>query len=122
MNWLRVRELVRKYRKGAPDARFVPAFEETAYVLAPGQLSEPVLTQFGYHVIRVDARQGDTLALRHILVPVGQSDSSAARTDDRASAHQGSWSSMTSKAWPAASPSLGLPAGSITERAKAKLT
>lgn len=64
--------------------RFVPAFEAAAYALAPGQLSEPVLTQFGYHVIRVDARQGDTLALRHILVPIAQSDSSAARVDRRA--------------------------------------
>lgn len=64
--------------------RFVPPFEAAAYALAPGQLSEPVLTQFGYHVIRVDSRAGDTLALRHILVPIGQSDSSAARTDRRA--------------------------------------
>ena len=64
--------------------RFVPAFETAAYALAPGQLSEPVLTQYGYHVIRVDAKQGDTLSLRHILVPIAQSDSSAARVDRRA--------------------------------------
>jgi len=64
--------------------RFVPAFEEAAYALAPGELSQPVLTPFGYHVIRVDARQGDTLSVRHILVPITQSDSSATRTDRRA--------------------------------------
>jgi peptidyl-prolyl cis-trans isomerase D len=64
--------------------RFVGPFEQAAYALAPGQLSDPVLTQFGYHVIRVDSRAGDTLALRHILVPIAQSDSSAARTDRRA--------------------------------------
>lgn len=64
--------------------RFVPAFEQAAYALAPGQLSEPVLSPFGYHLIRVDARQGDTLAVRHILVPIVQSDSSAARVDRRA--------------------------------------
>lgn len=64
--------------------RFVPAFEQAAYALAPGQLSEPVLSPFGFHLIRVDARQGDTLSVRHILVPIAQSDSSAARVDRRA--------------------------------------
>lgn len=66
--------------------RFVPAFEQAAYALAPGQLSEPVLTQFGYHVIRVDEHKGDTLAVRHILIPITQSDSSASRVDRTADA------------------------------------
>jgi peptidyl-prolyl cis-trans isomerase D len=61
--------------------RFVPEFETAAYALAVNELSQPVQTAFGYHVIRVDERKGDTLALRHILVRIGQSDSSAARTD-----------------------------------------
>ena len=63
---------------------FVKPFEDAAYALQPGQLSEPVLTQFGYHLIRLDSRRGDTLALRHILVPIAQSDSSATGTDRRA--------------------------------------
>lgn len=69
-----------------PRGRFVPEFESAAYALPPGQLSQPVATPFGYHVIRVDERKGDTLALRHILVRIGQSDSSAARTDRLADA------------------------------------
>jgi peptidyl-prolyl cis-trans isomerase D len=69
--------------KGA-RGRFVTPFENAAYALKVGEVSQPVLTQFGYHIIRVDARQGDTLDLRHILVPVAQSDSSATRTDRRA--------------------------------------
>jgi peptidyl-prolyl cis-trans isomerase D len=64
--------------------RFVPAFENAAYALKPGEVSQPVLTPFGYHLIRVDEHKGDTLALRHILLKIQQSDSSATRTDRRA--------------------------------------
>jgi peptidyl-prolyl cis-trans isomerase D len=72
--------------------RFVPEFEQAAYALQPGELSQPVQTQFGFHIIRVDSRKGDTLALRHILVPIQQGDSSATRTDrlaDRLAAASG---------------------------------
>ena len=61
--------------------RFVPEFDNAAYALAVGEISQPVMTPFGFHIIRVDEKKGDTLAVRHILVPIQQSDSSAARTD-----------------------------------------
>jgi peptidyl-prolyl cis-trans isomerase D len=64
--------------------RFVPQFENAAYALKVGELSEPVLTPFGYHLIRVDSKSGDTLSLRHILVRIQQSDSAATATDRRA--------------------------------------
>ena len=64
--------------------RFVAPFETAAYALKPGEISQPVLTPFGYHIIRVDEKKGDTLALRHILIRIQQSDSVAARTDRRA--------------------------------------
>ena len=38
--------------------------------LKPGQVSPPVLSQFGYHVIRVDRAAGDSVKVRHILVPI----------------------------------------------------
>jgi peptidyl-prolyl cis-trans isomerase D len=38
--------------------------------LKPGQVSAPVATQFGYHLIRVDQARGDSLKVRHILIPV----------------------------------------------------
>ena len=63
---------------------FVAPFEQAAFALRPGELSQPVLTPFGYHLIRVDARRGDTLEMRHILLRIAQSDSSATRTDRRA--------------------------------------
>ncbi len=63
--------------------RFVPQFEEAAYALSPGEISQPVLTPFGYHLIKVDEKKGDTIAVRHILLPVSQSDSAATATDRR---------------------------------------
>ena len=61
--------------------RFVAEFERAAYGLSAGEVSTPVLTPFGYHLIKVDERKGDTLALRHILVRIQPSDSSAVRVD-----------------------------------------
>ncbi len=46
-----------------------------------GDVSQPVLSQFGYHLIRVDSKKGDTLSVRHILIPIQQSDSNSARSD-----------------------------------------
>ena len=64
--------------------RFVAPFEQAAYALKVGELSQPVLTQFGYHLIRVDERKGDTLALRHILLRIQPSDSNEAKIDREA--------------------------------------
>src|SRR5256886_1938943 len=53
--------------------------------LAPGELSQPAASGFGYHLIRVEAAKGDSLHVRHILIPIvpqGQHlDQIGARTD-----------------------------------------
>jgi peptidyl-prolyl cis-trans isomerase D len=67
-----------------PKGRFVKEFDDAAFRLSTGQLSAPVKTSFGWHIIRVDSRKGDTLSLRHILVKIKQSDSSAVTTDRKA--------------------------------------
>jgi peptidyl-prolyl cis-trans isomerase D len=67
-----------------PRGRFVPQFEDAAFRLRAGELSSPILTPFGYHLIKVDERKGDTIAARHILLRVGQSDSAATATDRQA--------------------------------------
>lgn len=64
--------------------RYVKEFSDAAAKLKPKEISGPVLTQFGWHLIRLDERKGDTLALHHILFAIKQSDSSASRSDRRA--------------------------------------
>lgn len=51
-------------------AGFDSAFMAGLRGLKPGQVSAPVATQFGYHLIRVDQVKGDSMKVRHILIPV----------------------------------------------------
>lgn len=55
-------------KKHAPDfdEQFLAGMRGTAV----GQVSQPVLSQFGYHLIRVLATKGDSMKVRHILVNV----------------------------------------------------
>ncbi|MFN0275617.1 MAG: peptidylprolyl isomerase [Chitinophagales bacterium] len=48
--------------------QFVPEFEAAAFKLAPGEISEVVQTQFGYHLIKLISRQGNTICLKHMLI------------------------------------------------------
>jgi parvulin-like peptidyl-prolyl isomerase len=47
-----------------------PAFDQAAFSQRVGELGDPVLTQFGYHLIRTESRSGDSATVRHILVPI----------------------------------------------------
>jgi peptidyl-prolyl cis-trans isomerase D len=56
--------------------QMVPPFEEAAFSLPVGQLSEPVLSAFGFHVIEVLSRDEDQVEARHILLPIERTDES----------------------------------------------
>jgi peptidyl-prolyl cis-trans isomerase SurA len=45
-----------------------PPFAEAARKVAVGTVSGPVLTEFGYHLIKIEKVEGDQVSLRHILV------------------------------------------------------
>ena len=42
--------------------QMVPAFEQAAFAQPVGKVSEPVKTQFGYHIIKIDSKEAKTFA------------------------------------------------------------
>jgi len=52
----------------AQRGTFVPEFEAVAYTLEPGEVSDPVETGFGYHILELIERRGNKIHMRHILV------------------------------------------------------
>ena len=63
---------------------FVPEFMQGLRGLKPGQVSAPVATQFGYHLIRIDQVKGDSIKVRHILIPVAVQGEHLDRVEARA--------------------------------------
>jgi peptidyl-prolyl cis-trans isomerase D len=48
----------------------VSAFSDAALALQPGQISEPVLSEYGYHLIQLHSKSEDTYHASHILIPI----------------------------------------------------
>ncbi len=56
--------------------QLVPAFEEAAFSAEEGEITEPVRSQYGFHIIRVREASEDSVAAGHILIPVERTDDS----------------------------------------------
>ncbi len=52
------------YKRG----EVAPAFEASAMTLEVGELSEPVESDFGFHLIQLQDRKGNSFKTRHILI------------------------------------------------------
>jgi peptidyl-prolyl cis-trans isomerase D len=48
----------------------VAAFDQVAFTIPLNTISQPVLSEFGYHLIEISSRRGDTATGRHILIPI----------------------------------------------------
>jgi peptidyl-prolyl cis-trans isomerase SurA len=62
---------------------FVKPFEEAAFSLQVGEMSDIVQTQFGMHLLRLDAKQGDQVNISHILLMPVTDDSDRQRTAEK---------------------------------------
>lgn len=61
----------------------VPEFEEVAFELKPGETSGPVLSPYGYHIIRLNEKREDAICSSHILVLAKTAEGDQERAAER---------------------------------------
>lgn len=63
--------------------QMVKPFDEVAFSLEVGEISEPVLTKFGYHLIRVDEKRAGEIRAYHILIRVETSEEDVSKAKNK---------------------------------------
>jgi peptidyl-prolyl cis-trans isomerase SurA len=56
-----------QYQINRNEKQWDPTFMSAAFRLKEGEISQPVKTKFGYHIIQMVQRNGDDAVIRHIL-------------------------------------------------------
>lgn len=69
-----------EWTKGSMDS----AFDSAAFAMPLKKVSEPVLSQFGFHIIEITSRKGNKAKGRHILIPIEVAGEHRDRLDARA--------------------------------------
>lgn len=57
----------------------LPEFEEKAFSLNPGEISQVVQTTLGFHIIKLDEKKDDQIHVHHILIKIQPSPADSAR-------------------------------------------
>jgi peptidyl-prolyl cis-trans isomerase SurA len=57
----------------------LPEFEEEAFSLNPGEISDVVQTPLGFHIIKLDEKKDEQIHVHHILIKIQPSQADSAR-------------------------------------------
>ncbi len=68
------------FRRG----QMVEAFDDAAFILAVNEISPPVESPFGFHIIQVNRRRSGEIRASHILIPVDPTPADIGRIRQRA--------------------------------------
>ncbi|WP_244148495.1 peptidylprolyl isomerase [Flavobacterium swingsii] len=72
------------YYKMDRRTQFVKEFKDVAFSLKEGEISEPFLTDFGYHIIFLEKIRGQEVDLRHIVISPKVSDEALKASKEKA--------------------------------------
>jgi peptidyl-prolyl cis-trans isomerase D len=62
-----------------PRGQMPPAFDSVAFSTPLNQIPDPVQTAYGFEVLQVESRRGDSVQVRHILIPIERTGDSEIR-------------------------------------------